>query len=73
MSSQYVRPASQAPLAGWRLVTVPAFSNTEPAVTYLITNELATELEHLIQRGRIREARTLLFWFDDSDRSGGAS
>ena len=68
MSSNYVRPAAQAPLAGWRLVTLPAF-NEEPAITYLITNELATELEHLVSRNRVREARALLFWFDD----GGAS
>jgi hypothetical protein len=65
MSSHYVRPASQAPLAGWRLVTIPAFVD-EPAVTYLITDDLATELEHLVSRGRVREARALLFWFDAS-------
>ena len=63
--NHYVRPASQAPLKGWRIVTLPAFFN-EPELTYLVVEKLATELEHLVARGRVREARTLLFWFDDS-------
>lgn len=63
--NHYIRPASQAPLKGWRIVTVPAFLD-EPALRYLVVDDLATELEHLVARGRVREARTLLFWFDDS-------
>ena len=63
MSKEYVRPLSDAPVKGFRPVTLPAFSN-EPEIQRLVYGSLATELEHLVSRGRIREARTLFFWFD---------
>ena len=63
MSREYVRPMSDAPVKDFKAVTLPAFAN-EPEITRLVYVNLANELEHLIARGRIREARTLFFWFD---------
>jgi hypothetical protein len=63
MSREYIRPMSDHPAKGFRPVTLPAFNN-EPEVQRLVYDNLATELEHLVSRGRIREARTLFFWFD---------
>ena len=65
MRNNYVLPASDAPCKGFRLVALPEF-NDQPATTKLVTDDLAKELEHLVSRGRIREARTLLSWFDET-------
>lgn len=69
--NQYIRPKAHAPLKGWRVITLPAFLN-EPEITALVVEELAAELERLVERSRVREARTLFSWMDDSERESAS-
>ena len=55
--SEYVRPASQAPIAGWSLVRVPDLPDA------LVVEPLASQVRHLAATGRVDEAQTLLMWF----------
>jgi hypothetical protein len=59
MSKHYVRKVSEGPTPkGWKVVTIPDEG------TYEVAEQLATEIEWLLSRGKVREARTLLFWMD---------
>lgn len=65
MPNEYVRPASHGPMKDWRLVTLPEFG-PQPTGTYLVYGTLADELDHLLSRGRVREAWALFSWFNDA-------
>jgi hypothetical protein len=59
MSQQYVRKVTEGQTPqGWKVVTIPGEG------TFEVETALATEIEWLLSRGKNREARALLFWFD---------
>lgn len=49
---------------GWRVVAVPPEKRGGQIAFYEVENDLADRLEALIERNRIREAKTLMYWFD---------
>jgi hypothetical protein len=51
------------PTRGYTIVTFPP-DGMDPGGTYEVDTDLATEMNKLIQRGQVRAARTLFFWFD---------
>ncbi len=62
--SEYIRSyRGGIPHKGWAVVNVPGEKPLE------VVEPLATEIANLVARGKVREAQTLIFWFDSDSVS----